>query len=211
MWNNLRNVSLIRTGFLNKSQKNKWSSEHLDGDKRPLHCIAGIKQLSRCIVGMNRPSEWGEHQTTFARVLLLVTGNWLSSVIFVSCRRFLPVNVSEVNLGEPEDNSYRKETVVEGSFQHLQQVFRCLGWVVYSRSYFERFFLDNFFLQRTLPPWWFKVEACIGYCSKVEIVDTTLPIYYQNIFFLKDQLFDTIRSDILSCQTSELPNGRLLR
>ncbi|XP_046658515.1 BRISC complex subunit Abraxas 2-like [Homalodisca vitripennis] len=44
-------------------------------------------------------------------------------------RRLQPVSVVETNLGEPEDNVYRKSTAVDDSFKCLQQVFQSVNGV----------------------------------------------------------------------------------
>lgn len=38
------------------------------------------------------------------------------------CRRFHPVSVVQTNLGEPEDNEYKKSITVDDSSKLLQQV-----------------------------------------------------------------------------------------
>jgi len=53
---------------------------------------------------------------------------------FINNRRFSPVSVFETNLGEPDDNSYRRSTLGDTSFKHLQQVFHSLNGVSSSKG-----------------------------------------------------------------------------
>ncbi|XP_054257758.1 BRCA1-A complex subunit Abraxas 1-like [Macrosteles quadrilineatus] len=49
-------------------------------------------------------------------------------------RRFIPVSVVQTNLGEAEDINYSRNTVVDSSFTHLQQVLHSLNGLSSSKN-----------------------------------------------------------------------------